>query len=216
MATIPDPLLWPPALRTEGAVLWEPAFGNEFSPPTLDGTIQVRNGNGGGLWRCTFSRVPLWTREEALKWSQFEVQLAGGLEPVSVPWNICAQYPTPTSGDPADIEIRTVGATAARSTTIVVDLITSGELLPGMHFSKNNATYGQRMYRIAAVADVVGQPTQRSLTIWPPLRASIDDDLALIFDEVRCVMKLATSDAMKNELDLRVSGMPSVSFVEAF
>ena len=69
---------------------------------------------------------------------------------------------------------------------------------------------------VAAVADVVGQPTQRSLTIWPPLRASIDDDLARVFDEVRCVMKLATSDAMKNELDLRVSGMPSVSFVEAF
>lgn len=216
MATIPDPYLWLPALRKEGLVTWEPWFGNEHSPPTLDGTVQVRNGNGGGLWRATFSKIPLWTTEELLAWQRMEVELQGGLEPVSVPWNMCTLYPTPSSGDPADIEIRTVGVTAARATSMRVDLVTSGELLPGMHFSKNNTTYGQRMYRIRSVAEVGGQPTQRDITIWPPLRAEIGDDLALVFDEVRCVMKLDKSDAMKNELELRVTGVPSASFVEAF
>lgn len=216
MATIIDAVEWPDELNREGSLVWEPVFGNEYSPPTLDGTIQVRNGNGGGLWRASFNKITLWTNAELLLWQKMEVLLAGGLEPVNVPVLMCKQFPTPASGDNADIEVTVVGTTLARSTTLVVDLVESGELVAGMHFSRYGGTYGHRMYRISDVAEVIGEPTQRSLTIWPPLRAGLVNAMTIRFNNPLCVMKLAAPDVMRSELELRVRGAPSISFVEAF
>lgn len=216
MATIVDALEWPDILNTERSLVWEPQFGNDYSPPTLDGTIQVRNGNGGGLWSATMNRVKIWERDETLAWQEMEALLAGGLEPVNVPWLMCHLRPLPASGLPEDISIRSVGTAAARATTMVVNLVESGELIAGMHFSRLSNTYGIRMYRITSVAAVSGFANQRSIGIWPPLRSAIGNDLNLNFNTVQCVMKLAKPDAMRLELDQRLRGAPSAAFVEAF
>ena len=214
MATLITAYSWPAALERERSVTWQPQWGNNYSPPTIDKTIQVSNTDGGGLWLATFANVTVWSRAQVLAWQEMEVLLMGGLEPVNLPMLLCNQEPTPTSGA---IEIRTVGATAARATTIVVNLVNSGALVAGMHFSYNftAALLGHRMFRIKTVAAVIGQPTQRSLTIWPPLRAAIADAQELRFRLPLCVMKLAAPDVMKLDLDLRRRGAPSANFIEA-
>lgn len=214
MPTIIAALAWPAALEREQSLSWMPQWGNEYSPPTLDGTVQVRNTNGGGLWTATFGNIPLWTRAEILAWQEMEGLLMGGLEPVRVPLLLCRQEPTPSSGV---IDIVTVGSSAARATTIVVDLINSGALSAGMHFSYNHTVaLGHRLYRIKTVSAVSGFPTRRSLTIWPPLRAAIASVQSLRFEDPLCVMRLAAPDVMKLELQLRKRGQPSASFIEAF
>jgi hypothetical protein len=200
-------------LERERSVSWVPQFGNEFSPPTMDGTVQVRNGNGGGLWTATFSSVNLRTTSEILAWQKMEALLAGGLEPIDVPFLMCAQRPTPETGA---IEIRTVGVSSARDIGMIINLVNASAVISGMHFSRYSNTYGFRMYRVTSVASVSGAPTQRSIGIWPPLRAGIGDNLLLDFTDPLCVMKVATPDAMRIDLDLRKRASPSVSFVEAF
>lgn len=213
MATIPDALTWPTNMERERSMSWMPQFGNESSPPTLDGTVQVRNGNGGGLWTASFNGMVVNTRARALVWQQLEVRMMGGLEPVDVPFMAYTQKPYTSLGS---IVIRTVGAVAARATAMTINLVQSGDVNPGMHFSRYHATYGHRMYRIATVAGVSGMAGQRAITIWPPLRAAIGAAALLEFDKPLCVMKVATPDSMRLELDLRKRGTPSVSFVEAF
>jgi hypothetical protein len=215
MATIPSAIQWPSALDRERTLLWEQWFMNEQSPPTLDGTVQVRNINGGGLWRAARNTVQLRTKAQVLAWQGLTTQLRGGLQPIDVPLGLCAQQPKPSGG--GSISIAVVGTTAARAVAMRVVLTSSGEVLPGMHFSDYDASiYGWRLYAIDTVAAVMGQPTQRDITFWPPLRFAAADAHALEFDEPRCVMKLQASDSMMLELDLRKRGDPSAQFIEAF
>lgn len=215
MATIPAALAWPATLERERSLRWSPRFGNEHSPPTLDGTVQVRNANGGGLWEAAFGTEQLRTKAQVLAWQAIEAEAQGGLQPIDVPLLLCAQRPRPT--DLSAIVITAVGVMAARDISGRVDLENAGELVAGMHFADYDATtYGWRLYRIASVAAVVGQPTQRDIGFWPPLRFAVADNHAFEFEAPRCVMKLASSDVMDLELDLRKRANPSVTFIEAF
>jgi hypothetical protein len=215
MATIPSALTWPTTLERERSLRWSPRFGNEHSPPTLDGSIQVRNINGGGLWEAAFGTEQLRGREQLLAWQAMEVSAQGGLQPIDVPLLLCRQRPRPANL--TAIVVTAVGALAARDMAARVDLENSGELAAGMHFADYDAAlYGWRLYRIDSVAAVGGQPTQRDITFWPPLRFAIADNHALEFEAPRCVMKLAKSDDMDLELELRKRGSPSASFIEAF
>lgn len=214
MATIASALTWPETLERERSLLWEPAFMNEVSEATLDGTVQVRNSNGGGLWRMTMNSVQLRAREHQLAWHALEVQLKGGLEPIDIPLLFCAR---PRPADLSPIVVTIVGSWDSRATFGTIDLVNAGEVVAGMHFSVYDAgLYGWRLYRISYVNPVEGEDTQREIEFWPPLRTGRTDGDTLEFDAPRCVMKLAQSNSMNAEFVLRKTADPSAMFVEAF
>jgi hypothetical protein len=221
MATINAAAAWSDKLCREKSLSWIPDFGNEASPPGLDGTRQYRNSNGGGLWRARFNgeqlrhkrRGPL-ADDQVLAWFAQEAVLQGGKTPVDVPLLLCAYVPR---ADAAATVIATIGATLAGAVSGRVVLTHSGDLVAGMHFSVFDATtYGWRLHRIYSVAAVGGHATWRDIVFWPRLRFTIADATTLEFDHPKCVMRLAASDSMDLELSMRVRGEPSAEFVEAF
>lgn len=92
-----------------------------------------------------------------------------------------------TLSQPA-ISAKTVGATSARSTRIVVDFLRAGGVQGGEYFS-----IGDRLHIIKAVTAKAG--TQRTLAIWPPLREAVVDGAPVNFDRPVCRMRLVESSA---------------------
>jgi hypothetical protein len=215
MATIISAAQWSSLLRRERALKWTLDWNNEAGPAALDGTRQYGNSTGGPLWRAAYLGEQLRTREQVLAWMAQEAVLRGGATPVDVPSLLCGYKPTPDDGAP--IVIAAVDGWAARAVQGRITLTHAGELIAGMHFADYDATtYGWRMHRIATVAAVMGHGLQRDITFVPPARFAVADGHALEFDEPRCVMRLAASDSMDVELELRKRGNPNAQFVEAF
>lgn len=216
MATLISARQWRSVIRCrERSLSWMPDFGNEASPPGLDGTRQYRSSNGGGLWRATLTAVQLRTREQVLAWFATEVLLKGGMEPIDVPLLLDRYQPQLEAG--TSIAVRAImGGWPARAVTGRVTTEGTTTLEAGQHFSVYDATtYGWRLHRIAVVA-ATEFPERFDLTFWPPTRFVVADDQPLEIDDPHCVMRLASSDAMDLDLERRVRGEPSVSFVEAY
>lgn len=207
---------WPDVIKCrERSLSWMSDFGNQASPPGLDGTRQYRSLNGGGLWRAVLNVVQLRTREQILAWMAMEVLLKGGAMPVDVPLLLYRYQPRLEAG--TSIAVRAImGGWPARAVTGRVTTEGTTTLEPGQHFSiYDGTTYGWRLHRIAAVA-ATEFPQRFDLTFWPPTRFIVPDDEPLEIEEPRCVMRLAESDAMDLELELRKRGGPSVVFTEAY
>lgn len=223
--TIPNAAQWPDVLKRERSVRWMPDFGNETSPPALDGTRQFRNTNGGGLWRAAFIGGQLTRREHVLAWMATEVVLRGGMTPVDVPF--CGYRPRRINPSVAIVAKAEAGGWAARATSGVIAIARADDLVPGMHFSDfdggSGGVYGWRLYRIETA--ITGETildtgfgaafTAYSITFWPPARKAVADDHVLEIEEPRCVMRLAASDSMDLELELRKRGNPNAEFIEA-
>jgi len=212
---------WPESLEVERSLKWSPDWGHEASPPTIAGNRQFRSITGGGLWRALFSSLVVTQhRGNVRDWLALEIALRGGMTPVDVPLLLCAYQPepaTPTSDDAPVIS--SSGGWAARAVSGRIDLENAVEVVAGMHFSDYDpTTYGWRLHRIetVALAGSGGGPTERDITFWPPARFSVADGHRLEWKEPRCVMQLASADAMDIELDLRKRGSPSASFIEVF
>jgi hypothetical protein len=243
MATIIAAIQYPALLRREQSLLWQKDFQNQVSPPALDGTQQTRNITGGGIWRAQYGNVTLRRPEHILAWEGLATTLKGGMVPIDVPLLWCGLAPWPldaagrkimvipvggftdglpsfndgTGVDMSVIFIETVGTPAARAQAMRIKLRRSGEVLPGMCFSYYDVTtYGWRMYSVGTVAAVGGQPTQRDITFWPPLRTAIANAVPLAWDAPRNVMRLAESNSMDMDLQLRKQANVSAKFSEAF
>jgi hypothetical protein len=205
---------WPETLERERSLSWVPDFGNEAGPPTIDGTRQFRNFNGGGIWRCAFNQVQLRSKAQVLAWMALETTFRGGLTPVDVPY--CGYRPAPATGD--TVQVASYAGWAARAMAGRVDLINSTEIEPGHHFADYDPTvYGWRLYRIETVAAVSGSGTERDITFWPPARFAVAASTGghlLEFTRPRCVMQLADSGSMDLELELRKRGNPNAEFIE--
>lgn len=211
--TIPSAAAWPEILERERVTSWMPDFGNESSPPALDGTRQYRSSNGGGLWRANFKAAQLRRQAHVLAWMGMEVTLRGGMTPVDVPY--CGYRPSP--GGVVTV-VEAAHAAAARDISMAVNVTTAGPILPGHHFSVHSATLGWRLYRIEGVSahSGGGSAATYDISFWPPLRFAIADGTDLEFDHPRCVMRLSESGSMDLDLELRKRGDPSAEFEEAF
>lgn len=221
--TIPAAASWPAVLKRERSLSWKPDFGNESSPPALDGTRQYRNTNGGGLWRASFLNFQLMTREQVLAWEGTEVLLRGGMTPVDVPH--CAYRPRRINPAVAIVAKAQIGGWAARAISGVIAIAHADSLIAGMHFADYDASvYGWRLYRVETA--VAGETfldtgvgagfTLYSVTFWPPARKAVADNHTLEIEDPKCVMRLAASDSMDVALELRKYGNPNAEFIEAF
>lgn len=215
MATIVEAEQWPTILEREAALSYIPDFNNESGPPALDGSRQVRNITGGGLWRARLLNVALRTTDHLLTWQGLEALLEGGKTPIDVPMLLCNQRPTPANSDP--IVITADGGMAARAITGTIDLENSGPVKVGMHFSAYDETlYGWRMYRIVKCVVGSGGASTRDIQFWPPFRFGVPNNYAFDFTGPRCVCVLDEDDSMGLTVQQRRRGDPSALFIEAF
>lgn len=213
--TIVDAAQWPEILERERSISWIPEFFNERGPPGLDGTSQYRNSIGGGLWRAVFAGVQLRRSDHRRAWLEMEVVLRGGATPIDVPLLLCDPSSSPTTPVTTDAEwpARSIGGRIA-----IADNADDYPLLKaGVHFSFNHSQYGWRLHRIESVTPVVGQESaKKDITFWPPTRQLAPISKTLVFNNPRCVMRLASSNSMDLELEMRKRGNPNAEFIEAY
>lgn len=219
MATIVSAVQWPDVLKRDRFTTFNPDFMNEVSPQTISGQRQVANKNGGGLWTAALESIWLRTTAQILEARAMQVDLQDGLVPIDVPVLLHVQQPFPllANGRPdlsSAITIASVGSTAARATAMRISITLAGTVARGQYFSVYDATqYGNRLHLIRSVAAVTGQPTQRDLTFWPPLRFAVANATALEFKSPKCVMHNPDGGlVLKHEM--RKRGTVDISFIE--
>lgn len=229
---------YPSLLQRERALLFELMGQTVAGGQTGTGLMPLARLDGGGLWKATMNDVAIVTASHVRVWRALAAICDGGAQPLIVPMCDKRQFPAPlVNGAPrysnADVphsdnapfnddslyESDVVSATLAaaaelRATAITIDLTASGDLQGGEHFSIDHDNLRWRLYRIRTAVDN-GDGTW-ACTIRPPLRAAVSVGMALQFDHPKCVMRLASHDAMDLSLDLRKFGRPSVTFIEAF
>lgn len=229
--------IFPHNLMRENAILFE-LMGQVITVgQTASGVMPVTRMDGGGIWKATLSEVPLMTADHVRAWRAFTATCEGGAMPVIVEMcdkragpfpvvngkrvtsaNVPHDDDTPhDDGTPYECSVVSaiVGNGNLRATSILVIPTTAGSVLRGgEHFSIDHGDpLRDRLYRIASVEQTVDGPL---CEIRPPLRAAVGGGTAANFDHPRCVMRLATPDAMDLLLQQRKFGKPSASFLEAF
>jgi hypothetical protein len=228
-------LQFPPSLLRERSTRWA-LTGNTITPgQTSAGAFPVARMDGGGLWVAELGNVVLSTADHIRTWRAIAAAADGGAEPIIVPSCDKLTFPAPlVDGEPVYswgdiphsdgtlfsdgsgyylpvVEAEAASDATLRATTMDITMTVGGELRGGEVFSIEHPTMGWRRYEIASV-DEDGD----TITFRPPLREAVSAGTALEFDQPKCLMRLASGDAMALTLDMRRFGGPSATFVEWF
>jgi hypothetical protein len=207
-------------------------------------SVTVRS-DGGGFWSCAMTDVSLGARQPGqqgrerqrvatLLWRAVRQVANGGASPLVVPRNDALFRPWPprlaqavpplphgddtlfsdeTGYEQATIQVTSAGA-SLRDTQLLLTLIDCAPLQGGECFSINHQTVGWRLYEIATVSPV--DHDRLVVKVRPPLREDIVDGTVLEFDRPRCVMRLATPNAMDLTVQPWTFNSASVQFIETF
>lgn len=232
MATVVD---WPTCLKPT-----TPSFSSRgmtiSGPPSLTGRTQVV-ALDAGYWTARLSGIPLHTPDRIRAYRALIAKLEGGAIAVRVPAFDKGRAPWPLDGMGAQIRssppvyhsngagyangvghrgrvIAAVAASAAamRSTSIVIDFLYSGEVRGGELFSLGAAR--DRLHVISAVTAESG--TTKTVSIWPPLRETLDAGADIEFDRPVCRMRLADEAQGDFALNANRRGTGELSFIEVF
>lgn len=185
---------------------WRPQFANLDGGPTVAGPGQVAEISGGGGWVAELDGIDLGDDEMIRAWTALMFKAAQGVETFSVPmltWPLNPDAPVTA----------TIAAEPLRETTVAVT--TTDTIGVGHVFEVDHATVGPRPYMILGIDSHVGDVW--TLHIGPPLREATTADMAISFDEPRCVMRIpnATAEAWPR-IGAGWAGRVSVTFEEAF
>lgn len=231
---------WPHQLLREARMLWELQGMTVGSGQTASGAMPMTRIDGGGLWKATLGQVGLFTADKRRAWRALSRICKGGAQPIILevretidsPWPLVsgvavtpetqAQVPhdddslfdDDTGYESGLIEIKNVGAVVLRATAMTVALVAGSDLQGGEYFSIDHVDLRHRLYSIETAID--NDDGTWAITFSPPLRADIADATWLEFDHPKCVMKLATPDAMDATFEPPFNSNPDVSFIEAF
>lgn len=229
---------FPESLMRESAILFE-LMGTSISGGASAANQQpAARFDGGGLWKATMTDVSLRTADQVRAWRALTAICDGIAQPIIVTMCDKRHFPAPlvnggrlvalddvphsddaSFDDDTDyasdvVEASLAVAAALRDTAITIDITAGGDLMGGEYFSIDHEDLRWRLYRLRTAVDN-GDGTW-DCTIRPPLRAAVAIGAALQFDRPKCVMRLATPEAMDLTLSLRKFGKPTVSFIEAF
>lgn len=229
----PSILHWPVLLDRDRRLLWSLGASNLSGGRTISGAEPKARVDGGGLWMATLGDVQVSTVAQVRAWRALAAALDGGATPIVLtyrdvrfaPWpgSVTEQYEATHSDDAAfsdgtsyvsdriDASVHT--AADLRATTLRVTMTIGAALQGGEYFSIEHDTFSHRLYQIAAVSESSGYT---ELTIRPPLREAVTAGTRIEFDNPKCVMQLATPDAMDLPLDMRFHGQASPKFIESF
>lgn len=236
MTLFPDIISWPSLLNRDRMWKWELAGTTVGGGRTLTGAMPLARIDGGGLWMCEMGDVQVSSANQVRAWRALAARLDGGATPVVMecrdtrfaPWplvggvQLTSNETTNDDNSPLDddtpyegdvIEATLVNAVALRATTATIRFSAGGPLVGGEYFSIQHDTFSHRIYRVASV---VVSGTDNTVKFRPPLREAVTAGTRVEFDTPKCVMKLATPDAMDLALELRFHGKANVRLVEEF
>lgn len=225
-------------LLREATLLWEIQGMTVGSTQTASGAMPMSRLDGGGIWKATLGNVGLWNSDKRRAWRSLSAICDGGAQPIVLtvnetldgPWPLVGGSPLTDLGSTSHsdgsffddgtgyessvIDISVAGDTALRSTLMTVNLVVGSGLQGGEYFAIDHVDLRWRLYRVATAVDN-GDGTW-NVGFRPPLRAAVADGTRLEFDNPKCVMRLATPDAMDATFQTPFLSDPSVSFIEAF
>lgn len=234
----PHIFYWPRILNLDRMWSWEIAGGTRSGGRALSGLMPSMRLDGGGYWTAALSDVRVNQTAQVLCWRALTARLDGGAapfvmemrEPRFPPWPtvsgevVTEQYQSTNSdgsscsdgtGYVSDAILASlVEAAPLRSTTIKVAIASGAPLQGGEHLSIQHDTFSHRLYRVGRVT--VDGDGNSLVGIRPPLREATAAGTRVEFDYPKCIMKLATQNAMDLPLELRFFGKASPKLVEDF
>lgn len=207
---------------------------------SLGGFSQTARMDGGGFWRTTFSDINLHGRERILAARALSAYLQGGAQAINIPlWDLgfaprpwvggepaLGGLPEPSAefdpwgwgagfGEPIMVG-RFDNAAALRATEVSLTISRGSPPVAGQHFGVNHTTWGNRAYRIV---EIKGRDVDDYLmTVTPPMREYVGEDVAIELDVPLCAMTLSPESAEALEpviMGGRLAGPVSATFIEA-
>jgi len=237
MSFYPSLLHWPDLLNRDRMFKWELGARTISGGRSVSGVQQVGRTDGGGVWMATMDDVQVSTPNQIRAWKAIKARLDGGATPIVMPCREVVTAPWPLVGgvaltdlpstnsddstlsDDTEYEGSPIQATLAagadlRATQLLMTFATGGPLLAGETFSIQHQTFSWRRYEVAGVT--LDGDGNSLVTIRPPLREATPAGQWVEFNTPKCVMQLASPDAMDLPLELRTYGKASPKFVESF
>jgi hypothetical protein len=222
---------WPINVLVPRDLNWWPSGGVDSGGASLSGLQQIDRIDGGPLWRCQMVQIPLKDDTSILAFQALQMILGGGATPIIVPRMPATRVPsanpsplvphsdgTPFNDDSLysgdSVTSTLVNDADLRDYQITLDLVGGKPLMGGEEFSINHPDVGWRMYRIMRVRSQSGN--RYAVDIGPPLRDDVAAGTALEWDNPRCMMRLADSEAFNTALNFNKYGYVDVPFIEAF
>jgi hypothetical protein len=229
---IPDALFQMEELR------WD-LEGSIISPgQTVYGAFPLNRLDGGGLWSATFLRNWLVNEDQLRLWRAVRTIADGGIVPLIIERYERPFFPVPFDGNGEPMEIASIshsdgsffsdgsgyyqplvtaitGAAASlRATSIQINVLVGSTLKGGHCFSIEHVEMGHRIYEIGTITNI--SDTVYTVSFRPPLREDVALGERVEFDKPKCVMRLATPNAMSLTLQTGDYAHPDVSFIEWF
>lgn len=227
-------LEFPETLMRERTIVWELAARTISGGRTFSGAMPLARADGGGLWSAELRGVQVSSADHVRAWRALASRLDGGATPVVMsvrderfaPWPASgtARYESENSdgsvcsdgtGYVSDRILASVASAAAlRATTLTITIDNGVDLRGGEYFSIQHPEHSHRLYRVGQVT--VNGDGDQVCVIRPPLREAVEAGTRAEFDFPKCVMQLASPDAMDLALERRMFGSADVKFIECF
>jgi hypothetical protein len=205
---MPGEFVFPTAILRQQSEMWCVTASTLTSGQSAVGAFQVVRHDGGGLWRAQLGRIAIMTPAQIKTWRQMSAIAENGATPFILQRCEKRQFPTTVVAQVVS------AAVALRATFITVGLTTATPLEVGLIFSIQHPTQGWRMYEVKQI----GTPATNwwDLVFRPPLREAVAIGTPVEFQMPRCVMRLASPEAMNLDLETGRFGQPTVDFIEHF
>lgn len=232
---MPDPWEIPRSMLRQITESWHIVANVIVPGGVANGFVPLTAMGGGGIWATTSEGFYLRTPEQVKFWRSIEDYCNGGARTIIVPICDRRHFPAPEDFEaiPEDgiphsddtphsdemgydqgiVIAAAVSAAALNASVFQIAVEQGGDLTPGMFFSIKHTAWNWRLYRIYAAREV--STDQWEVTIRPNLREAIAGSTPIEFDTPRCLMRLATPDAMRVVIERRKFTSPSWAFMEA-
>lgn len=225
---------WPEKLLKPQKISVDLAHRNLRSPSAATGFTQVVS-NSAGIWKVSFSNIPVYSAQMIKCWRAIDTLLEGQLFPVSIPVfdhprspsstdnygsNLYNFYNSSTShsdgvffGDGSGysstwtLVFATTAGTVGATTLSVLKSPPLATLEPGQRFSVND-----RLYQIQKITSQTD--TTAVFTVRPPIREAFSIGTRLEFDNPRVRVKLLSDTAMNIPLNFNQQTFPTIDFIE--
>lgn len=228
-----DVVQWPEQILKPQTISVDIAHRNLRGPSAGSGFTQVVS-NSAGIWKVTFSDIPVYTANMIKLWRTVDTLVEGQMGSISIPVWDHPRSPNSTDNYGSNIrdfylydvphdddaffsddsgyestytEVEMSQATTSGGVELRTVKGTDFELEPGHRFS-----YNDRLYQIQKIISQ-GATTAR-FTVRPPLREDIPNGARLEFDNPRLRVRLTSDTAMFLPLNFNQQSFPPLDFIE--
>lgn len=233
-------LTFPTHLFNPARITIKPAGMSITGGESLSGVTDSIRTDGGGFWMITMLGIELTSTDLIRAWRAWEDTLEAGVTKVLVPIADVRQAPRPVVGgklsvpsklknnDPDDpyfpeavgfatpwIVAKFSQPASLRATEVEIEVTSGARLKGGEMFAVTHAAMGRRVYRVGRV---LSRPTAQAavVTIRPPLREAVADNMAVDFDWPSLVATVLPEADISPELEYGRRGTVDITFRESF